>query len=67
MSARQKLIKKIDLAEAGEYDDLQENADVRRAYEMLEGYYAESQILKSGSAEEKAKLIQLYECENGTL
>ena len=50
-----------------ESDFLREYAPVRRAYEQLEGYYAEAEVLKNGSPEQKLKLLKLYECENQPL
>jgi uncharacterized protein YhaN len=46
---------------------LTEYANVRRAFEMLTGYFAQTDLMKSGTPEEKAKLVQLYECEDQTL
>jgi hypothetical protein len=51
----------------GEREHNREFSGVRRAYESVRNYYAEAEIMKSGSSAEKAKLVQLYECEDQTL
>jgi len=57
----------MKLAEDRESTYNNEYSRVRRAHEALSSYHAELEIMKTGSTDEKAKLVQLYGCEDQIL
>ncbi|RZA05065.1 MAG: hypothetical protein EOP11_13695 [Proteobacteria bacterium] len=47
--------------------NLSSGGEVRRYRQAYRGYQAEVSVLTNGTPEQKAKLVQLYECEDETL